>query len=443
MTSIPPDYPFDLLAPLKKGVKGTDAFKIGIELEGFLVDAKKRLPVQYSSGVSQYLNDLADNFDWERHFEGQSLLSLSRLDEKVTLEPGSALEFVSLPQKNIYELALKVRRYYLELQKVCESKNYDFLFIGYQPFSTPEEIELIPKKRYGFMYEYMPKVGSLGREMMKLSAATQIAIDYSSESDAMRKLSLATKCTPLFLALSANSPLKHGAFSGRASVRGTLWGDTDAARCDIPSFALSATSNFNDYVEWALDVPMYFIHRAGKQISLGDRSFREFLNDAGSYGGATAEDWNSHLSTLFPRVRLRHYVEIRSFDCCTPSLQIAFAALIKGLFYSERSLRQLEEIVGGFGMVEINSLIERASLSGLEGKSGSFSIRDLCAQLLEVAKMGLQELGQAEEKYLIALEQRLNLWSLQEIASIIDNDVHSYLDSLVLSGLKNELENLI
>jgi glutamate--cysteine ligase len=275
------------------------------------------------------------------------------------------------------------------------------IYFGVHPFAEKNVMSLVPKKRYEFMYPYMGTVGSMGQEMMKLTSSVQVTIDYGSEADAMHKLWLAFQLTPYFIAISANSSMVRGDDSGFASYRSHIWTDTDNARSGYPAFlsemAQRQDIGFEAYINWALDVPVYFLYRENELVPDGKRSFWQLIQEKEAI---SLSDWELHLSTLFPWVRLRDYIEIRSFDLGEPDLQVAYAALVWGIFYSPHVFDELRNTL------ELQNLQTTLELTGEAIKRGLASdrIKSMSAKIVTLAEEGLVA---ADKKLLIPLKDKL------------------------------------
>jgi len=406
-------------------------FKIGVELEFFPVDVNTFTQIPYAgkSSVSAILSAMLEQFEWEGVFEGAHLIGLRRGSENISLEPGGVIEYASEPLSSIQLIATAQQKFINELLTLSLPLGIDFLLLGYLPYDDLASINLVPKSRYDFMYALMPKVGSKGREMMKLTSATQVSIDYSSEADAMKKFVLAAKSTPVFLAMFANSSIKQGEFINKACYRADVWNDTDASRVGLQDFIFNENASFSDYVEWALDVPMYYIERNNKKIFMDDKTFREFFNE----GEATFLDWENHLIDMFSWVRLRHYVEIRTFDMAKPDLQLSAAALVKGLFYDDTAMNDLSLLLSSWGRNEVDNLIKAAANDGLDGAAGNIQLREVAISMLDIAYHGLVRQGVDEEKYLVPLQNHVKHWHLQELKNAFESNANEFLKNNLLS----------
>jgi glutamate--cysteine ligase len=290
-----------------------------------------------------------------------------------------------------------------------------FLGLGMQPVSRLEEIEWVPKKRYRIMAPYMPKVGSLGQRMMKQTATVQANIDYQDEKDAMAKFRTGMGLAPVFIAMFANSPISDGALNGFRSFREHIWTDTDKNRSGLLKFAFLPEVSFAHYVEYALDVPMYFIIRNKSYVDMTGTTFRQYLAQ-GSHGEhATLEDWHDHLTTLFPETRIKRYIEVRSADSQPPDLMPALSAMVKGAFYEADCLQAAWDLVKDWSWDERMQLYLDSHRDALAARIRRYSLLDLAKELLQIGMEGLRRqkmfnaLGEDETIYLEPLNKLLSL----------------------------------
>ena len=309
----------------------------------------------------------------------------------ITLEPGAQLELSGEQCRTLHcthdELTTHVR----ELVSVGGELGLAFLGLGMQPISRPEEIEIVPKQRYAIMAPYMERVGTLGVRMMKQTATVQANIDYADERDAMRKLRVGMGLAPILNAMFANSSLSEGDLNGYMSFRGHIWTDTDAARCGLLPLAFREGASFADYVAWALDVPLYFILRGGTyRTTVTGMPFRRFLAEGAGGERATLDDWNLHLTTLFPEVRLKGYLELRSADSQPPERTLALPALVKGVFYETDCLDAAHDLVKRWTFDETNTLWRQVHREALLARFRGVDVLDLARELYTIAEEGLR-----------------------------------------------------
>jgi glutamate--cysteine ligase len=262
-----------------------------------------------------------------------------------------------------------------------------------QPVSRIDQIELLPKARYRIMYPYMARKGRLGQRMMKQTAGVQANLDYRDEADAIRKLRVSMGIVPLLYAIFANSPLSDGGLNGYRSFRGHIWTDTDPDRSGILEFVFRDDCSFEDYAEYALDVPMYFLIRNHEYIDLTRPpgiTFRQYMERGFGKERATVDDWTNHLTTIFTEVRLKRYIEVRTPDSQPPAFMLALPALLKGILYTDDCLSAAWDLVKRWTFPERLQLIDAAHKVGLDARAGRTKMQELGLELLSIASAGLQ-----------------------------------------------------
>jgi glutamate--cysteine ligase len=364
---------------------GTEYEKVGIRR-----DSAKAIPYSGPGGVEAILRALVEEYDWQPVREEAHIIALTRGNAQITLEPGGQIELSGEPCQTIHCTHAEFTRHVRELLEVSEKMNVVFLGLGIQPVSSVEEIEWVPKKRYRIMGPYMPKVGTLGQRMMKQTATVQANIDYSDEKDAMAKFRAGMGLAPLVTAIFANSPITEGRLNGYKSFRGHIWTDTDKARTGLLRFAFDPGVSFARYVEYALDVPMYLIIRDGNYIDFTGVPFRNFLTRGHLGHTATIEDWDLHLTTLFPEVRIKRYMEVRSADSQPPELMPSLAALIKGVLYESDCLQAAWDLVKDLSWDEKMEFYHDSHRYALAARAGRHLAADLAKELIGIAWEGLK-----------------------------------------------------
>lgn len=408
----PDAAPIDKLEQLvehfERGAKPRSSFRVGTEYEKIAVDKHTGAAIPFSGrrGVEAVLRKLADRFGWEPQEEEGRIVALSRGEGEITLEPGGQIELSGRPCTTLHEANHELHEHVREVVSVADELDVAFLGLGIQPFSKLDEIEWVPKKRYAIMAPYMEKVGTLGQRMMKQTATVQTNLDYESEADAMQKMRVATGIGPILNALFANSPISDGAPNGYLSYRGHIWTDTDAARTGILPFLFEPHAGFVDYVEWALDVPMYFVKRGKEYIDLTGIPFRRYWKEGARGLRATVGDFALHLSTLFPEVRLKTYIELRMVDSQPPESMLALSAIAKGVLYEPDCMLGAWDLVKGWTMEERVALNDAVHRTALATPFRSYRVQDLARELLDIAEEGLRrqdcrdERGETEAIYL-------------------------------------------
>jgi len=377
---------------LLRGARPKEEWGVGLETEKLVVDRTTGEAVGY-----ERIRDLLAKLDgiggWQGVYEQKKLIGLQGKRSSVTLEPGGQLE---LSGKFCCDIACSWRdlnRYRQHIVTMGHDLDLVFLGLGVHPFTPLEKIAWLPKPRYEIMGPYMLKTGDMGQRMMKQTAGTQVNLDFSDEADCVRKLRAAQWLSPICYALFANSAILEDQPSGCLSLRGEIWSRTDPDRCGLIEQLLKANSGLNDFVEYALDVPLYFIQRQQQFIDLTKKryTFRQFLDNGWNNEQATLEDWNLHLSTLFPEVRLRPQIEVRSADSLPPRYTAAVAALYKGLLYTEQGLSGVESFFADLSVEDFRTIYQASWRDGLKTRMKDGTLQEVVTELLKIANLSLQE----------------------------------------------------
>ena len=376
----------------RNGCKPKENFRIGLEFEKLAVDSKNHKAVPYSGekGIKEFLTRYKtfDQMD-EVIIEG-NLLGLKGDFKYISLEPGSQTEISTYPYKRISEIASKIHEYNQKTVLVGEELGINWIGYGIQPVSTFDSIKIIPKKRYEIMTDYLPTKGDKALVMMRETAGIQTSIDYESEEDAMNKIKVSLAISPIITAMFANSPIRGGKETGYKSYRASSWLKTDNDRCGLISRKIFEENfSFDEYAEYLLNTPMFFIERNNTLINTTHLTFNEFLNKGFDGFNATLEDWDIHMSTVFPDVRLRNYIEIRNCDSQRSDLILALPALIKGIMYNEDALNQAWDLVKDFNWDELEEMRHSIPKFGLETNVKGIKVSDLAKELINVADFSL------------------------------------------------------
>jgi glutamate--cysteine ligase len=410
----------DLEGYFEAGAKPRGRWGVGLEYERFGVLADTLAPVPYEGerSVEALLRRLVREHGWEPNEEDGRVLGARRGETRITLEPGCQVELSGGVHAGLEAMRRELQAYLEEIEAAAAPLGITFLGVGMQPLAPLARIPWIPKRRYALMREYLPTRGRRAHIMMKQTACIQANIDYDGEADALEKMRAAMGLSPLVTALFANSPLTEGQPNGFMSARAWAWRDTDPDRCGLLPFAFRDGAGFGDYLEYALGVPMFFIVRHGDYIPAGGLSFRRFIREGLGGEKATLADFQTHLTTLFPEVRLKHYIELRGADSGDPSACLGLAALWKGLLYDAPSRNEAYALVSDMTMDERNQLLDDVCRLGPEapmpaGPTGGARpkagpVRVLLGEVLRLARQGLRHQGAADEEVWIEpLERRL------------------------------------
>jgi len=383
----------DLLIPFHAAMKPRDRHKIGAEAEKFGVDTETGAPLAYDGprGVLTVLEALVERHGWiiERESADGPIIALLRAGASVTLEPGAQLELSGAAFDNIHQICLEMSGHLAELRDISGELNLSWLGVGFHPLARQDELPWVPKSRYGIMRRYLPTRGTGGLDMMRRTATVQANFDYSSEEAAMRALRVALRLSPVVTAMFANSPFCEGRIWGGKSRRAFTWLDVDPARQGLIESVLDGGRRFVDYVEWALDAPMFLIKRDGVIIENTGQSFRSFLEHGFRGHRATSTDWQTHLNTLFPEVRLKRTIEVRGADSQSSALTCALPALWTGILYDERAFDEAEALTESFTFAELEALRPAIAEKALGATFRGESLAALAERVLVIAEGGL------------------------------------------------------
>jgi glutamate--cysteine ligase len=404
----------DLLAPFHDAEKPPSAFRVGTEAEKFGVYSDTFAPVAYEGerGIKAVLARLGERFGWapEAEYDAGPIVALKRGAASITLEPGGQLELSGAPFVTVHETAAEMKEHIAEIRAVGDELGIAWLGLGFQPFATQAELPWVPKLRYSVMRDYLPTRGSMALDMMRRTSTVQANLDYSSEEDAMRKLDASLRLQPIFTAMFANSPFYEGAPAGRLDQRALVWLHMDPDRSGLLPFVFEERPSYLRYVEWALDVPMFIVKRGSQVLDNTGQTFRQFMAEGTRGEVATHRDWETHLNTLFPEVRLKRTLEVRGADSQQGPLIPAVTALWKGLLYDERSLAAASELGARFGYEALEHARADIATRALGAKIGDEPVIRIAERMLEIARDGLTRIGARdaeghdETEYLVPLE---------------------------------------
>jgi glutamate--cysteine ligase len=389
-----------LIEELASGCKPKAAWRIGTEHEKFpfLTDTLEPVPYHGSRSIKALLEGLRDRFGWTGVYEGDNIIALSDPNGlgNVSLEPGGQFELSGAPLASVHETCEEVHEHLSQVREVGDRLGIGFLGLGASPLWSRAETPVMPKGRYGIMAPYMDRVGRYGRDMMFRTCTVQVNLDFSSELDMVQKLRVSLALQPVATALFANSPFLDGKPNGYLSFRSEVWRDTDNARAGMLPFVFEHGMSFERYVDYALDVPMYFIMRDGKYINTAGESFRSFLQ--GRLPQLPGEkpvikDWADHLTTIFPEVRLKKYLEMRGADSGPWRRLCALPALWVGLLYHQPSLDAAWDLVKSWTAEERQALRDDVPRQALNARIGSRTVREISAEVLRLSRAGLDARG--------------------------------------------------
>lgn len=405
----------DLREYLLRGARPREEWGIGVEMEKLVLDAATGEAASFDR-IEELLRRLEGVGDWRGMREDGRLIGLQGPSSSITLEPGGQLELSGELCADLHCCRRGYEAYIREIVATGEALGLRFFGLGAQPFTPLERIDWLPKARYGIMGPYMLQTGDMGQRMMKQTAGVQVNLDFSDEADCLAKMRLGMALTPLLYALFANSPLLGDRPTGWLSTRGEIWSRTDPDRTGLIERLFAKGATLSAYVEYALDVPMYFIHRSGKYLDMtGERyTFRRYL-DAGFAGHrAVLGDWDLHLSTLFTEVRLRPQIEVRSADSLPPRLSLSVGALLKGLFYDKESREGAWALLGPISQEERRELLGQSRRLGLRTPLQGGTLRECALAIIALARAGLERQGCRD---VLGQDETIFLDELQGIAA--------------------------
>ena len=419
--SSPNDRPIsnvdELEALFHTAEKSADKFRIGAEAEKFALKADGS-PLQYEGpdGIVGIFDALSD-FGWEPERESPDgpVISLHRGAANITLEPGSQLELSGSALPDLHQVEAEFHNHLRELAPISKQLGLTWLGVGFHPLARQEDLTWVPKQRYAIMREYLPTKGHAAHDMMQRTATVQANYDFSSEADAMKKLVLSLKLSPILHAMLANSPFKDGKLAGTKSVRGEVWLNMDPSRSGlIPSLWGVNKPGYRLYVEWALDSGMFLFKRAGKVVANTGQTFRSFLTDGFEGHRATIGDWKLHLQTLFPEARLKNTLEVRSCDSLPSYLAMAVPALFTGILYDMRALDQAIDLLAPLTFEVVNRDRPALIRDGLTAPLGEKKAVEYAQAVYDIASSGLSRRGRRsaqnedERRYIKPLERLLS-----------------------------------
>lgn len=409
----------DLVAYLAAGCKPEAQFAIGTEHEAFGFHRAGFQSPAYEG--TEGINALLCAFEAREGFtpilDQGNIIGLKAGQASLSLEPGGQFELSGAPLKDLHGTKAELMAHIARLQALTPFLGLGFAPLGFHPRARREDMPWMPKSRYKIMRRYMPQVGTRGLDMMLRTCTVQVNLDFSSEADMVAKMRVASALQPLATALFANSPFYEGKPNGRLSNRAWVWLDTDNQRAGIPETIFKDGFGFEAYVDWLLNVPMYFVYRDGTYHDVAGASFRDFM--AGNLAAlpkmqATLGDFADHATTAFPDVRLKKYIETRGADSGSPAMMLAQSALWTGIFYDQAALAAASALVRGFSYAQILAWREQVPQTGLKTSFGAGTLQDLAGQVIAIASDGLKARARLNQQ---GEDERIYLAPLEEIAA--------------------------
>jgi glutamate--cysteine ligase len=405
----------DLVRYLESGSKPRADWRIGTEHEKFVYDPRTFKPVPYDGrpGIRLLLESMA-RFGWQPILEGENIIGLSQNGASLSLEPGGQFELSGAPLKTVHETCTEVNTHQQQVREVAGEIGAGVIGLGYAPTWSLDEVPQMPKGRYDIMRRYMPKVGGYGLEMMFRTCTVQVNLDFSSEADMVKKFRVGLALQPVATALFANSPFREGRPNGFLSLRSQVWTDVDNARAGMLPFVFEDGMGFERYVDYALSVPMYFVYRDGKYIDVAGKCFRDFLDGRiPELKGIepTMADWADHLTTIFPEVRLKKFLEMRGADSGTWRRICGLPALWTGIYYDQAALDAAWDMVKDWTAEEREAMRDAVPRLGFKTPFRNTNVLELARQMLEISAAGLKRraaedsAGMTEEGFLLPLRE--------------------------------------
>ena len=403
---------------MASGNKPRDQWRIGTEHEkfGWLTATRAPLPYAGEASISTLFAALEARFGWTPMREGDNVIGLTRNGANISLEPGGQFELSGAAFADMHQVAAELQTHLDEVASIAGPLGIRFMGIGAAPEWSNDTMPVMPKGRYRLMTEYMGRVGTHGTQMMYRTSTVQVNLDYASEADMVQKLRVSLALQPVATALFASSPFFDGKVNGHKSWRSRIWRGLDNSRTGMLPWAFEPGMGFQRYVDWVLDVPMYFVYRDGKYINALGQSFRAFLKgELPALPGEkpTLSDWADHMTTVFPEARVKKYIEMRGADCGDQAHINALPAFWVGLMYDQTALDAAWDLVKGLDAETREGLRVAASVSGLQGEANGVKIADLAAAAVGLSHAGLAARGLGEERYLQPLVASLKAGKVQ------------------------------
>ena len=386
----------DLVAYFRTWEKPPALWRVGMEHEKLGLYEADLAPVPYAGerGIGALLERLAEADGWTPVAERGRTIALMKDGASITLEPGGQLELSGAPLRTIFEICDEFNRHLALMRRVSRPFGIVWLALGLEPFHAVEDAPRMPRERYDIMREYLPRRGALALEMMHQTGTVQANFDYSDEADMVAKLRSAMAVTPVVSAIYANSSLSLGKANGFITRRVHIWQHTDPDRCGLLPFVFEPDFGYAAYARWAWQVPMFFIVRQGRYLPMNGAPFGRFVEEGHQGERATLADFDRHLTTLFPEVRLKRFIEVRGADAVPPRLTCSLPALWKGLLYDAEARTGALSLAGGWSDAERQALLEEVARRGLGAQApGGRPVLELARELVALAAAGLRRLA--------------------------------------------------
>ena len=402
----------DVVQYFESGCKNLAQRGVGTESENFGLLEDSLAPITYDGerGIGRVFELMSDCFGWKPELDNGRVVAAVRDGAAITIEPGGQLELSGSVTKTIHGTCKELSRYHEELSEVSDELGLIWLGAGAHPFSDVDGIPWMPKSRYDLMVPFLGARGELAHNMMKATCTVQANLDYVSERDCGEIVHLSARISPIVTAIFANSAVVAGRESGYSSFRSKVWTKTDPARSGTPAFMLEGPMTFARYTDYVLDIPIMFLRRGGKFVSVGAMTFRQFLNDGFEGHQATIGDWELHLSTVFPDVRVKKFVEVRGADSGCRTTVLGVPALWKGILYDADARAEADELIGALSPDDHSSVYRAVCRDGLRARAAGRDVLPLAQSLLRISRDGLDRQADgcvSEATYLDQIEHRV------------------------------------
>jgi glutamate--cysteine ligase len=421
----------DLLSIFRGAEKPASEFRIGAEMEkpGILKDTAASLPYDGPVSVLTILDELVKVHGWipDRERPDGPLIALLRNHASVTLEPGGQLELSGAPVVTIHDVCSEFRAHMKELAPISSRLGIKWLGIGFHPFAKRSDLPMVPKDRYAIMSEYLPTKGKYALDMMLRTSTVQANFDYLDEADAMKKMRVGLKLSPLTTAMFANSPWLEGKPHGGVSYRAKVWTDVDNDRSGLVENCWREGAGYKDYAAWALSVPMFLFKRDGKVVKNTGQTFHSFWKDGFEGHRPTQGDWRTHLQTLFPEVRLKSTIEIRGADAQSSRLACALPALWTGIYYDTVALEAADAMTRDWTYAEVAAARAHVWEQGLKTPFRDGTFADIARQFLAIAEGGLERRGAKSPS---GKDERVHLAPLRALVDIGKTPAETLLEAI-------------
>ena len=391
----PIEHSDQLAEYISSGEKPREDWRIGTEHEkfGYRKSDLKPLPYDGPASIKAMLEGIGQRFGWDPVLEGGNIIGLQKNGANVSLEPGGQLELSGAPVETIHQTCDEVNAHLAEVKSVADDMGAGFIGLGAAPIWHQDEMPMMPKGRYRLMTDYMDSVGTLGKQMMYRTCTVQVNLDFASEADMVQKLRVALALQPVATALFANSPFLDGKPNGMKSWRAHIWQNLDEARTGMLPFVFQDGFGYEAWVNYVLDVPMYFVYRDGKYINALGQSFRDFLKgQLPALPGEvpTLSDWADHMTTVFPEARVKKFIEMRGADGGPWRRLCALPALWVGLIYDQSALDAATDLIKGWTAEQREGLRRAAGKDALQGEYDGLKLHDIAREVLDIAEAGLK-----------------------------------------------------